>query len=403
LICVTSCGGTDGTADTSVDAAEKGSVSDNTSDDPSDSQKTDADQTISDYGELKITEENGIKILTHGKTKITAKKNSETGDIRGQIASLDGYLDSFTVKGDNHIYSSASMDHYKYIEQMFDIVIDTLTLPDEKYMFTSEPSNLKNVYISETKSLASIDGVIYNANGTTLVYFPSGRTGEYKIKDGTTKIESNAFKASKLTKVYLPMTVTDYKGAFEGMDDIVLDFYTLVASEVDVNINGFRIIGNRDNAGKITGNIFVGGDNRRFEIEEDHLYGDVPVNWIKNLDSAFGIKIKKQTYITDELLPPSIPMTFDYCNIEGYYIEDSDKYVSVDGVIYTGDKKTLVLFPSGRTGEYTIPETVERVCSDAFRLCSLKKLTLPKELPVGVGLAVEVWSAGSEEVEIVYY
>ncbi|MBR5095632.1 MAG: leucine-rich repeat domain-containing protein [Treponema sp.] len=48
-------------------------------------------------------------------------------------------------------------------------------------------------------------------------------------------------------------------------------------------------------------------------------------------------------------------------------------YSSVDGVLFSKDKKTLVKCPQGKSGAYTVPEGVTAIGSDAFFEC--KKLT----------------------------
>ena len=44
--------------------------------------------------------------------------------------------------------------------------------------------------------------------GTTLAFYPPGRTGEYTVPSGTTKIERNAFMRCGVTKVNLPEGLT---------------------------------------------------------------------------------------------------------------------------------------------------------------------------------------------------
>lgn len=46
--------------------------------------------------------------------------------------------------------------------------------------------------------------------------------------------------------------------------------------------------------------------------------------------------------------------------------ESNLTYQSVDGVLFTADKKTLVVYPGGRAGEYVIPESVNVVNDMAF-------------------------------------
>ena len=56
---------------------------------------------------------------------------------------------------------------------------------------------------------------------------------------------------------------------------------------------------------------------------------------------------------------------------------DNGKYRSEDGVLYTDKGKTLVLYPAGRQGEYTIPSKVTKIASDAFTNTKLTGITVP--------------------------
>lgn len=48
---------------------------------------------------------------------------------------------------------------------------------------------------------SSVDGVLYNANQTTLIYAPMAKTGEYTVPNTVTLVESRAFYQTNLTKV----------------------------------------------------------------------------------------------------------------------------------------------------------------------------------------------------------
>lgn len=55
----------------------------------------------------------------------------------------------------------------------------------------------------------SLDGIVYDKNKTTIVCYPSGRKGNYKILSNITKIENEAFKGCKeLTGIEIPDSVT---------------------------------------------------------------------------------------------------------------------------------------------------------------------------------------------------
>lgn len=78
----------------------------------------------------------------------------------------------------------------------------TITAVTPKYL--AECTNLRNINIESGGELMSADGVLYSADGKTLVCFPAGRTGEFTVPDGVEVIGENAFMYSSLTKVTLP-------------------------------------------------------------------------------------------------------------------------------------------------------------------------------------------------------
>lgn len=60
----------------------------------------------------------------------------------------------------------------------------------------------------EENSIYSVrDGILYKDNGKTLLSFPGGRVGEYRIPEDVTSIAEKAFAYTSLTKVTIPGTV----------------------------------------------------------------------------------------------------------------------------------------------------------------------------------------------------
>lgn len=49
--------------------------------------------------------------------------------------------------------------------------------------------------------------------------------------------------------------------------------------------------------------------------------------------------------------------------------EENPCYASQDGVLYNKNKTVLLCYPGGRSGAFTIPETVEKIGDDAFYFC----------------------------------
>ena len=79
---------------------------------------------------------------------------------------------------------------------------------------------------------------------------------------------------------------------------------------------------------------------------------------------------------------------YSYSGIEAYEVKDTNpNYVSIDGVLYTKDMKTLVCVPQNYRGELIIPEGVETIAKGAFAMDStndyypkhpyLTKLSIP--------------------------
>lgn len=69
---------------------------------------------------------------------------------------------------------------------------------------------------------------------------------------------------------------------------------------------------------------------------------------------------------------------FDGVNVTSFSVDSNNPYFKeVDGVLYTKDGKKLVRYPSGRKGEFVVPDTVTSIAQDAFRNSSITSIQLP--------------------------
>ena len=85
-----------------------------------------------------------------------------------------------------------------------------LTYPTnfEGYAFVFNKS-LQNINVAQgNTTFSSKDGVLFNANQTKLIAFPSGRSGDYSIPETVTTIGEASFMVSKLSKVIFPANLT---------------------------------------------------------------------------------------------------------------------------------------------------------------------------------------------------
>lgn len=90
--------------------------------------------------------------------------------------------------------------------------------------------------------------------------------------------------------------------------------------------------------------------------------------------------------IRELTLPDSMRINVDcmiwhFAAVDRFYVSDTHpEYISVDGVLYSRDGKTLVCCPPGRMGTFVIPEGVEVIGSCAFVNSCLTAVEIPESV-----------------------
>ena len=95
---------------------------------------------------------------------------------------------------------------------------------------------------------------------------------------------------------------------------------------------------------------------------------DIPSSVIRIENNAF--------FLCNNLSSVWIPSNVSYLDVEAFIYcknlnainvsSDNPNYTSVNGVVFSKDKTKLCLFPSGRTGYYSVPEHVTCIGENAF-------------------------------------
>lgn len=216
--------------------------------------------------------------------------------------------------------------------------IKEIYLPDNLLLSTSAMdclSNLQRYLVSDkNKYHSAIDGVLFNKEKNMILRFPKGRGGAYSIPNGVSCIGGHAFKdCIKLTSIDIPGSVKSIGG---------YAFY---------ECKGLSNINISDGVEKIELRAFDGVEN----CEKIHI--PKSVNYIESY--AFDYVGKLKEFIVSE---------------------DNMHYSSENGVLFNKNKTELIKCPRGKTGTYTIPNSVEYLTKSAFSFCSLDSINLPSNL-----------------------
>lgn len=196
-------------------------------------------------------------------------------------------------------------------------------------------SNLQRYLVSDkSKYLSAIDGVLFNKEKNMILRFPKGRGGTYSIPNGVSCIGGHAFDdCIKLTSIDIPGSVKSIGG---------YAFY---------ECKGLSNINISDGVEEIELRAFDGVEN----CEKIHI--PKSVNYIGSY--AFDYVGKLKEFIVSE---------------------DNMHYSSENGVLFNKNKTELIKCPRGKTGTYTIPNSVEYLTKSAFSYCSLDSINLPSNL-----------------------
>lgn len=176
------------------------------------------------------------------------------------------------------------------------------------------------------------DGVLFDADMETLIYFPRERIGSYTVPDTVTAIGEHAFSCCNVREVILPEGLVELRdGAFECCAQ--LSSITLPKS-------------------------------------------------LQTLGDAFRACTELEAV---EVHP------------------ENPDFISMDGVLYSGDMETLLVYPHARTGtDFTVPETVQQGWHLPLFSSHLQTLTIhagvePVDFFNPVGLDTALYFEGTAE------
>ena len=299
----------------------------------------------------------------------------------------------------------------------------------------------------ENKHYSSVDGVLFNKDKSTLIQYPAGMSGSYIIPNTVTTIAVDVFTRSKLTEITIPGSVTDIlDGAFWYCDNlkkiidlriepqsITVDAFEGVPTDITVYVpKGSKgAYSQAENWNRFSNFVELPGAGDSFTV------GDFQYTILSDTGQDVSVAAANPSTLSGEVTIPATVTNdgvvytvtsltnsgFGYCsNLTGlnlpetltsigYYAfstgeafetisvsEDNNYFSSEDGVLFNKDKTVLAQYPAGRTGEYTVSESVLTIGFGAFHSSRLSQVNLPEGLT-----KIEDWAFfNSSLTEIVF-
>lgn len=283
---------------------------------------------------------------------------------------------------------------------------------------------LANFHISpDHPDFKSIDGVIFSKDGSTLVAFPSGRTGNYVVPDGTLEIGEDAFFDCRLESIVISEGVVKIgEGAFSSSR---LESIVIREGVVEIGGDAFEYCENLTSVvfpNSLTefsfhgGSVFYGVNNLksltlpgfmfdRYWWDWQGLYPGDSMASITNIAIAEGAVAWDEScaeyFVSDMYDMPSlqsftIPASMTEMDDAWWIFTDTGINVEIadgnpaykieNGFVFSKDGKTLIRRLSNLDSEYAVPNGVETIANGAFTGSPATGIVLPNSV-TNIGMA----------------
>lgn len=264
---------------------------------------------------------------------------------------------------------------------------------------------LTNISVStKNNHFASVDGVLFNKQKTTLLIYPVGKQAtSYAVPENTKIIDNYAFMDCTLTHITLPETLESI-GNHAFYDCSYLISITLPNAIKTIGNNAFsscsslKTITLPNALTTIENGVFsrcssltnIVLPDALTTIKEDAFEACdsltniiLPDGLVTIGDAAFEGCSSLKTITLPAALKKISDGTFCACfSLTNITVSTQNNYFSsVDGVLFNKQKTTLITYPTGKNQtSYTVPESTDSIGDNAFYYSSLRNIILPESL-----------------------
>lgn len=297
------------------------------------------------------------------------------------------------------------------------IGITSIVIPDSVISIDgsafSSCTSLAEITVSpDNKNYSSVDGVLFNKDGSELIVYPKGNgRSAYTVPDGVTSISDSAFSGcTSLAEITIPDSVTSI-GSSAFSDCTSLLKVKLSNNLTIIETGTFRGCTSLTEITIPDGVTVIRGGMDVFDRNNGAFSGCTSLTAIVIPDSVTGIgqdTFSGCTSLAEIVIPDSVTsigvFAFSGCTslesitigsgveslgdewiascrrLENITVSPENKtYSSVDGVLFNKDKSELSAYPIGnKRSSYTIPDGVEKVGKKAFYGCRyIETLIIP--------------------------
>ena len=281
-----------------------------------------------------------------------------------------------------------SADAFKYCASLTSITLPSRITKFNKSIF-SMCNSLKSVNIKGTGGeYVSKDGVLCNADGTEIIYCPIARTGQYTVPSGVTTIGNNAFEGTKITSLVIPAYVTKIgDDAFSKCTELKSIEFKGKKSDGRLDI-GSRAFYNCTALKSVTlpENLYT---LEKYAFGATSNLTEVTVNSgnVNFENAAFGTAATSPEFYVEKLNIGADLCVIDINGVFGGTVlskvtvnGNNANYSVVDDVIFNKEITKIVYYPTNKTGDYVIPESVVEIGANVFENKLISKITIGKNI-----------------------